>query len=605
MTKVQTDINNKQLLENLPVHEELPEGIGIYLEKKLPYLIINRSAGKREKKLIKNEPSYIWSSEDADASQYIKDFSLALADEFGAFILVEFWINDDNYDTFHILYPDEKAPATVEALEEGFSSFKTEFPHLKVELDPVKRRCPDKFEELFTSQEFKKAGILKIGIEIPNFFNDPKTGKPLTVFFRKFRKKFSTTLKKAIYEFIRVQTNLGLNNYKLLGKKVLNKAVWEVDHALSEIEKQFEFLLLIAPANTDQAWKDFKNSNFTINPIFHYRLLPVDPDKLKQELYSIDIDAVDDPSMAFIFREKREELDTLITMLNERNSKEFMLSSIRMFKSVDEELLKTARNILKDIHPEKEGGRIKTADGPYFAEQAKKEIAYYRSQNIAFATEVEERDDMVGIMVSKGRLLVGKNFKMSQRRVNPLIQHEIGTHVVTYFNGERQPLKLLKTGFAGYDELQEGIAVLSEYLVDGLTANRLRILAARVTAAHDMVEGAEFKDIFNELINKHSFTKNAAYELVTRIFQSGGYTKDIIYLRGLVRLMDYLKNGGDMEILFAGKIAEKHVSIVKELMDRQILKPIPLLPRYMKDEECLNRLQKIREGIPLNELVTY
>lgn len=603
MDKIDLDIIPENIIDRIPFHEIYPEGIGIYLEKKLPYLIINRSAGRREKKIIKNESSYIWVEDKTDASHIVKDLSISLADQFGAFILIEFWINDDNYNTFKLIYPEGKAPVTIETLEEGINEFKIHFPYLKVHHETVKKRCPDKLDELFTTEECKKAGILKIGIEIPNFFQDPKTGKELPVFFRNFRKKFSITLKKSIYEFIRVQTNLGLSGYQLLGRKILNKDVWDVDNALSEIEKQFEFLLLIAPVNTDQAWKEFKESKFTENPSFHYRLLPVDPEKLKQELYQIDIDVVDDPSMAYIFREKREELDTFITMLNERNSREFMLSSVRLFKSVDEPLLKIAKNILQNIHSKRKG-KIETVNGIYFAEQAKKEVAYYKEQNSSFTTEVEERDDMVGIMVSKGRVLVGKDFKTSLRRVNPLIQHEIGTHVLTFFNGEKQPLKLLKTGFAGYDELQEGLAVLSEYLVNGLTANRLRILAARVTAAYDMMEGAEFKDVFNDLVNNHSFSHNAAYELVTRIFQSGGYTKDIIYLRGLVRLMEYLRNGGDMEMLFIGKIADKHVSVIKELMDRQVLKSIPLLPRYMQDEECLKRLQKVRDGLTLAELIT-
>ena len=51
-----------------------------------------------------------------------------------------------------------------------------------------------------------------------------------------------------------------------------------------------------------------------------------------------------------------------------------------------------------------------------------------------------------------------------------LLQHEIGTHVVTHVNGSRQPLRLLGAGLAGYDETQEGLAVFAEYLVGGLTA---------------------------------------------------------------------------------------------------------------------------------------
>lgn len=161
----------------------------------------------------------------------------------------------------------------------------------------------------------------------------------------------------------------------------------------------------------------------------------------------------------------------------------------------------------------------------------------------------------------------------------------------------------MKSGLAGYDELQEGIAVLSEYLVGGLTANRLRVLAARVTAAHDMVEGAQFKEVYNDLVNNHQFAKTTAYELVTRIFQSGGYTKDIIYLRGLIRLIKYLQEGGDIEILFIGKIADKHIPIISELRDRQVLKPVSLRPRYMREEECLERLQKVKQGLPLAQMI--
>lgn len=595
-------INTTTLLENLPVWEVFPEGIGINIEKKLPYLIVNRSATRREQKIISNESSYIWVHEGVDASGLIKEVSEALADEFGAFMIIEFWINKDNYDTFHIKYPEGKTPATVEMLEEGLLHYKKQFPHLKVKHDNVAQRSPLNKKEFFTKQEFKNAGILKIGIEIPNFFLDPKSGHELPVFFRKFREQFSSTLKKAIYEFIRVQTNLGLSSYKLLGRKVLNKSVWEVDKALAEIEGTFEFLMLIAPANSDESWQEFKQNKFNKNPTFHYRLLPIDPEKLKQKLYHIDIDAVDDPLMAFIFREKREELDTLITMLNERNSREFMLSSIRLYKSADENLLKFAQDILENIEPVVDAD-FEKADGDFFVEAAKKEIEYYHDQDQTFHTSVTTRDDMVGIMVSKGHVYIGKNFLTSKARVNPLIQHEVGTHVLTYFNGSKQPLQLLRSGLAGYDELQEGLAVISEYMVRGLTANRLRILAARVTAAEDMVNGAEFKDVYNELTQKHKFGESTAYELTTRIYQSGGYTKDIIYLRGLVRLMEYLRNGGEMDPLFVGKIADKHVSIIKELKDRQVLKPIALYPRYMQEEEPLARLDKIKKGIPLTELI--
>src|SRR3546814_5044101 len=61
--------------------------------------------------------------------------------------------------------------------------------------------------------------------------------------------------------------------------------------------------------------------------------------------------------------------------------------------------------------------------------------------------------------------------------------------MVTYYNGMAQPFHLFHTGVPGYEKLQEGLAVLSEYIMDGLTNRRLRTLASRVVAVNHMVTG--------------------------------------------------------------------------------------------------------------------
>jgi hypothetical protein len=44
-------------------------------------------------------------------------------------------------------------------------------------------------------------------------------------------------------------------------------------------------------------------------------------------------------------------------------------------------------------------------------------------------------DLMAGIMVSSGNILIDRNLKLSSARLEALIQHEIGTHLVTWYNG--------------------------------------------------------------------------------------------------------------------------------------------------------------------------
>jgi hypothetical protein len=81
-------------------------------------------------------------------------------------------------------------------------------------------------------------------------------------------------------------------------------------------------------------------------------------------------------------------------------------------------------------------------------------------------------------------------------------------------------------------------------------------------------------------------------------------TKDAVYLRGLVDIIDYLKKGADLEPLFVGKIAADHIPFIRELQLREVLLPPPLRPRYLNMPGVADRLAAIRDGITPLDLVT-
>ena len=142
--------------------------------------------------------------------------------------------------------------------------------------------------------------------------------------------------------------------------------------------------------------------------------------------------------------------------------------------------------------------------------------------------------------------------------------------------------------------MQEGIAVLSEYLVGGLSLPRLRLLAGRVIAARCLIEGASFIQTFQILKETYAFTQRTAFTVTMRTYRSGGLTKDAVYLRGLIGLLDYLKKGGALEPLFVGKIAAEHIPIIQELQWRKVLKPAPLRPRYMENPSIEEKFNALR-----------
>ncbi|MBF0444976.1 MAG: DUF1704 domain-containing protein [Magnetococcales bacterium] len=275
-----------------------------------------------------------------------------------------------------------------------------------------------------------------------------------------------------------------------------------------------------------------------------------------------------------------------------------------MFGNVDDELAKLALSILVQVPAKTRTPRSKSITARELAQHAEEEIRHYRGINPDFLVSAQIREDLPnGFLVSKNELFIGNKTKLPAQRLEALLQHEIGVHLLTWFNGQTQPFKLLSHGLAGYEELQEGLAVLAEYLVGGLVGSRLRILAARVIAIRALVSGAEFIDVFKILHNDHGFSRQVAFHVAMRVYRGGGLTKDLVYLRGLDWLLKYLGKGGDIEPLWIGKIGYRHIPFIQELRWRKVLNSAPLTPRFMYELRAKERMEKIRSGMSVIDLI--
>jgi uncharacterized protein (TIGR02421 family) len=383
------------------------------------------------------------------------------------------------------------------------------------------------------------------------------------------------------------------------------KAVWDVDRRIAEIGDSFDFLLQVTPVNAEAAWREFRRSKFQFVPRFYYPPLAVEPAKLKRLLHEVRIENIEDPTLGDLFRQRQDELDRKITMLKDINTPRFLLGSRQVYGDVSDEMLRLARDLLQQLplrsRDETREGNVSADE---FAAHARKEIEYYRARYPAFNATATVRNDMFsGLLCSGGDLLIGHQTTIPRRRVEALLQHEVGTHLVTYFNGMAEPFQQLHSGFAGCDALQEGLAVLTEYLVGGMSAQRLRLLAARVVAVNMMIEGAAFIETFRTLDRDYRFSQRVAYTITMRIYRGGGLTKDAVYLQGLVEILEYLRDGGQLDPLFVGKIAAEHIPLIQELQHRKVLTPPVLRPRFLEMAGALQLLDKTRDGITVVDLV--
>src|SRR5690625_357416 len=581
----------------------------LYLEHDVPFLMIYRHIPNDSGtiRLARTGASYLIVGESNFEyfHEIVKQLTEKMSKRFGTFILIEIYSGPPESTEFIIRGPSHKLPVSLEVLQselEKIQSRKYGGKTVTAKIEQTKQRAHQR--EFFSIEEIKEVGGTFIGLEIPPVYRNGNT-EVYPVYFRKFRNGFTQAIHKAVFEFIRVQAFVNLKSYSALGKRKIHQELFKIDKALTEIEDSYQFLLLVAPVNIQSVRQRFFETNFEKVDTFHYRLLPVDPDLLKRKLYDLRIDEIDNPALAFLYEEKREEIDQELTMLKERGSKDFFYRSLRLYKGIEKNVLAEAKLILEKIKEDTHQQEVKDLNAQQFAELAKKEFEYFKTQAADYECGIHIRRDVNIMMVSKGELYIPADYQMTKKEASALIQHEVGTHSLTYYNGSRQPLTQLSQGLAGYDSLQEGLAVMAEYLVGGLTGNRLRTIAGRVIAGEALLDEADFKEVFSLLHHKYGFSKKPAFNITSRIFQAGGFLKDIIYLRGLINLKNYLQKGGEIKPLIAGKYALEHLSLIKDLTDREILIPPVIKPRYMFSEHFEERMSKIRNGISLSNMVRH
>lgn len=594
---------------------QLPRDGFLYLERPLPFILIYRFNQKDHfiEGLIRNEASgmSVHDSLYAETKIMLKRLANEISAKFGAFLMIEIWQGQVNGQSpvFKILASDKKLPSTFHYLYELLSSVDDMEQPYQTVFKPSEKRCPSHLESLFNTEELKKMESLLIGLEIPAYYRNAKTGQLYPLLARDLKRRLSQIFQKTFFEFIKVQTDHKLKNFQVLAKRNVDKIVWEVDEQLAAINNVYDFLLLVSPLNIREAWEEFNENNFRKAPTLQYRMIPMDPEKLKRKLYNIPIEHVEDPTLGYLFRDKRWEIDKMLSMLNSRNTAEFLYGSLQVYGGVKNNLLDIAKGLLA-VYPFKDGQSDETSDEEgsvsleEFVRMARQEFEFLKSQYPAVEPRVKVKQDLAGLMVSKGGLLIGADIKsFSPKRARALIQHEIGTHSLTYFNGKAQPLKLLSSGVPGYEELQEGLAVMSEYLCGGLTIQRIQVLAARVIAADSLIKGNDFVNTFFLLKDEYNFNNYTAFIITLRVFRGGGLTKDIVYLRGFIHLLEYIKEGNDLAPLLIGKIRQDYLPIIDELMLRNILKRAPIKPRFLMEPAYLDRLKKLDKSKTIFNLV--
>ena len=618
-----------KLAKNQRVRRNLPGGGRLRMDRQLPFLCVHRETSdapeKVTRELITTEAAYLFSSSDASCDQgllhLVSNISSAMEEHFGTFLLFEIWADADLAVDFEIISADADAiPSAMQTLQTELASIVGNGRSAIVkccEEDPAAD-----FETYAGRHSLARAlssSSFTIGLAIKPYYFDQATGHIYPLVLQKLRQKLAIAIRKTVAEFTCGNKVVSPFHHETFGPSSLVKAARLVDRQLCEVSQSFDFLLQVTPTNSEQAWAGFRDSGFKQVPALHYRELPYHPNLLKRRLFAIEIERIEDATLAHLFWEKQNEIDRQLSALRDLHEgsmaectqrSNFLSSSLQLYGGPEKSLVELSEKILKHFSAYKNDDqheddnqvdganqhvKLLCIDAEKLIAYALREFEFYHARMSEFTAKVEISNAIAsGIMVSRDTLLIADSIAISQQRVAPLLHHEIGTHLLTYFNGRCQPFQQLYVGLAGYDELQEGIAVLAEYMVGGLTPERIRVLAARVLAVHSMTQGKPFAEVFSQLHEDYNLSYRQSFTTALRVFRGGGLTKDIIYLRGLRDLLGYLADGHDIEPLYVGKIGLQHIPYIQEMRRRGIILPPKLLPRFWDDSTIRERLEDVR-----------
>ena len=620
-----------RLATNKRVRQSLPGGGTLNIDRLLPFLCVyRRNPARRDEgtsHFVTAEASFLVAPGEAPVRKGLQQLVQRIAEtasrQLGAFLVLEVWSGESDRlpksvdeVTGELLLPragfriltrrPHRPEGTVATLEFALQRLKVHGQTADVEVNLHARNHPSAMKQLIAEADAEAINCHVLGLEVRPIYRDGQSGEVYDRELRLLRRGVARSLKKAFFTFSLNRTNVRPQHYFSLGRRSLPQQVLTIDRQLAEVSGQFKFLLLVTPVNAQRSWHEFSESKYQKEPVFQYRPLDADPLLLKRRLMKIATERVEDPTLAHVLRQTQDELDRQITMLGDIGTRCFLPGSLQVFGGVEPSLSQLAKELLRHCPPRDRNGNESqpTLDGKAFAKRAAREIKYYRRQATSFSAEAIVRDDIYsGLLTTGGNLLIGHESSISERRVEALLHHEVGTHLVTYYNGQAQPLRLLQVGLAGYDALQEGLAVLSEYLVGGLSSERMRTLAARAVSAEKMILGAPFTDTFRMLVDEYGFEPRTAYTITLRIYRGGGLTKDAMYLRGLVEIINYVGQNGKLETLLVGKLAMDHIPIVRELLHRGVLRQPMLRPRYLDDPQAMDRLKKVQKCTTVIDLL--
>tara|TARA_A100001015_G_C14989199_1_gene713032 strand:- start:175 stop:1428 length:1254 start_codon:yes stop_codon:yes gene_type:complete len=373
---------------------------------------------------------------------------------------------------------------------------------------------------------------------------------------------------------------------------------------LFEISKQIKILRYLAWDKSVRT--EFLNSKSQTIPKVEYpKFDSVDLRASLKKLKSINGDTPYDKWL----EDKMNDILSSIDLLQSSGTKQFLKNSEQIYGSPNFVLrdgktstLQLAKNFedLIDSHLEHFSESLQVDPIPVSNVKKKIEervqpIFGSKSPKIIIEDQLSAR-----ATASSKRIRLRRGASFTNKDVDQLINHEAFIHVATTLNGRQQTnVKILGAKTGSITKTQEGLAMFSEFITGCIDVNRMYRVSDRVIAIQMAIDGADFIEVYRFFLKRDGKTRTQAFEDARRVFRGGlltggaPFTKDIVYLDGLVRVHNFFRSAilrgkkNAIEILFSGKVDLEDVPILLKMKNEGLIETPIFLPEWVTDMNYL------------------
>ncbi len=365
-----------------------------------------------------------------------------------------------------------------------------------------------------------------------------------------------------------------------------------IDRFLSQADHDLLLLKYVKPENLFEE-RARALDDMRYNPVFQYQPVDVDMNELEARLLAL---SPDDSPLGLLLRKKCRDLLQRMTVLRARgNTRAFTEACSALYGQPTSVLLSAATSVLRS----QQACDVPLPSGLVSAERVLPLFEDVLTRYGLHDWHVELRENIVArVTVGSKSVYIRRDAQFDKDDVAGLIAHEIETHVLTSENGTHQPYDLFRRGFANYMDTQEGLAVY----------NQNRFLSPH----HEKRYGPARNILGTAFALEHSFADTRQYlheelgydldKALTKAIdmkrglihtvEPGGFTRGIVYFRGLRAIEHFVAEGNDLRRLYIGKIALEDLPILEQIPG--VKEPL-ILPVFLREEREVVKKKRVKK----------